>query len=88
MEVLKIATAGSVDDGKSTLIGRLLYDTQSLTTDKIEAIEKRLLNEDFVNDYYNLGLKPDILIQERLDEPKILLDKINDFLNIKIDIER
>ncbi|MFY8111477.1 MAG: GTP-binding protein, partial [Flavobacterium sp.] len=31
MEVLKIATAGSVDDGKSTLIGRLLYDTQSLT---------------------------------------------------------
>ena len=33
MEVLKIATAGSVDDGKSTLIGRLLYDTPSLTTD-------------------------------------------------------
>ena len=88
MEVLKIATAGSVDDGKSTLIGRLLYDTQSLTTDKIEAIEKRLLNEDFINDYYNLGLKPDILIQERLNDPKILLDKINDFLNFKIDIER
>ena len=40
MEVLKIATAGSVDDGKSTLIGRLLYDTKSLTTGKIEAIEK------------------------------------------------
>ena len=40
MEVLKIATAGSVDDGKSTLIGRLLYDTKSLTSDKIEAIEK------------------------------------------------
>jgi sulfate adenylyltransferase subunit 1 len=37
----KIATAGSVDDGKSTLIGRLLYDTQSLTTDKLEAIEKK-----------------------------------------------
>ena len=34
MEVLKIATAGSVDDGKSTLIGRILYDTKSLTTDK------------------------------------------------------
>ena len=30
MEVLKIATAGSVDDGKSTLIGRLLYDTKSI----------------------------------------------------------
>lgn len=56
--------------------------------DTIEAIEKRLLNEDFVNDYYDLGLNPDILIQERLDEPKFLLDKINDFLNIKIDIER
>ena len=40
MEVLKIATAGSVDDGKSTLIGRLLYDTKSLTDDKLEAIEK------------------------------------------------
>jgi sulfate adenylyltransferase subunit 1 len=39
MEVLK-TTAGSVDDGKSTLIGRLLYDTKSLTTDKLEAIEK------------------------------------------------
>ena len=40
MQVLKIATAGSVDDGKSTLIGRLLYDTKSLTDDKLEAIEK------------------------------------------------
>jgi len=35
MNVLKIATAGSVDDGKSTLIGRLLYDTKSLTDDKL-----------------------------------------------------
>ena len=42
MEVLKIATAGSVDDGKSTLIGRLLYDTKSLTDDKLEAIERWL----------------------------------------------
>ena len=39
-KLIKIATAGSVDDGKSTLIGRLLYDTKSLTTDKIEAIER------------------------------------------------
>jgi sulfate adenylyltransferase subunit 1 len=39
MEVLKIATAGSVDDGKSTLIGRLLYDTKSLTTDKLKKKE-------------------------------------------------
>ncbi|PZR30426.1 MAG: sulfate adenylyltransferase, partial [Azospira oryzae] len=40
MEVLRIATAGSVDDGKSTLIGRLLYETNSITTDKLEAIER------------------------------------------------
>ena len=40
MEVLKIATAGSVDDGKSTLIGRILFDTKSLTLDKLEAIKK------------------------------------------------
>ena len=38
---LKIATAGSVDDGKSTLIGRILYDTKSLTDDKLEAIEEK-----------------------------------------------
>jgi sulfate adenylyltransferase subunit 1 len=37
MEVLKIATAGSVDDGNSTLIGRLLYDTKSLSSDNLEA---------------------------------------------------
>ena len=39
MDILKIATAGSVDDGKSTLIGRLLYETKSITKDKIEALE-------------------------------------------------
>ena len=52
MEVLKIATAGSVDDGKSTLIGRLLYDTKSLTSDKIEAIEKtstKVAKPNFIN---------------------------------------
>ena len=39
MDILRIATAGSVDDGKSTLIGRLLYETNSITKDKIEALE-------------------------------------------------
>ena len=39
MNVLKIATAGSVDDGKSTLIGRLLYDSKSIFEDQLEAIE-------------------------------------------------
>ncbi|MEX1002022.1 MAG: GTP-binding protein [Crocinitomicaceae bacterium] len=49
MNIVRISTAGSVDDGKSTLIGRLLYDTQSLSKDKIENIEQlsrqRGLNE-------------------------------------------
>lgn len=40
MNILKFITAGSVDDGKSTLIGRLLYDTNSILDDQLEAIEK------------------------------------------------
>ena len=39
MDMLRFATAGSVDDGKSTLIGRLLYDTKSLFTDQLAAVE-------------------------------------------------
>jgi sulfate adenylyltransferase subunit 1 len=40
MQILKFITAGSVDDGKSTLIGRLLYDTNSILDDQLEAIQK------------------------------------------------
>ena len=40
MELLRFATAGSVDDGKSTLIGRLLYDTKSIFEDQLEAVER------------------------------------------------
>lgn len=40
MNILKFITAGSVDDGKSTLIGRLLYDTNSILDDQLEAIER------------------------------------------------
>ena len=40
MDIIRLSTAGSVDDGKSTLIGRLLYDTRSLAADKIENIER------------------------------------------------
>lgn len=40
MELLRIITAGSVDDGKSTLIGRLLYDSQALLTDQLSALER------------------------------------------------
>ena len=63
MEVLKIATAGSVDDGKSTLIGRLLYDTNSLTEDKIEAIEKTSRQKGY--DYLDFSLATDGLVAER-----------------------
>ncbi|TVZ51586.1 sulfate adenylyltransferase subunit 1 [Dokdonia sp. Hel_I_53] len=63
MEVLKIATAGSVDDGKSTLIGRLLYDTKSLTTDKLEAIEEKSKANGF--DYIDFSLATDGLVAER-----------------------
>ncbi len=63
MDVLKIATAGSVDDGKSTLIGRLLYDTHSLTTDKLEAIERSSKQKGY--DYLDLSLATDGLVAER-----------------------
>ena len=63
MEVLKIATAGSVDDGKSTLIGRLLYDTKSLTDDKLEAIEKSSKQRGY--DYLDFSLATDGLVAER-----------------------
>ncbi|SFT48419.1 sulfate adenylyltransferase subunit 1 [Lishizhenia tianjinensis] len=63
MEVLKIATAGSVDDGKSTLIGRILYDTQSLTLDKLEAIERTSKQKGY--DYLDFSLATDGLVAER-----------------------
>ena len=63
MEVLKIATAGSVDDGKSTLIGRILYDTKSLTSDKLEAIEKTSRQKGY--DYLDFSLATDGLVAER-----------------------
>ncbi|MCG9972233.1 sulfate adenylyltransferase subunit 1 [Christiangramia crocea] len=63
MEVLKIATAGSVDDGKSTLIGRLLYDTRSLTSDKLESIEVSSRKKGL--DYLDFSLATDGLVAER-----------------------
>ncbi|CAA0146609.1 sulfate adenylyltransferase, subunit 1 [Tenacibaculum maritimum] len=63
MNVLKIATAGSVDDGKSTLIGRILYDTNSLTDDKLEAIQEKSKQKGF--DYLDFSLATDGLIAER-----------------------
>ena len=40
IEILRFNTCGSVDDGKSTLIGRLLYDSKSLMEDQIEALQR------------------------------------------------
>ena len=46
MDLLRFITAGSVDDGKSTLIGRLLYDSKSILSDQLEALEKQSKNKD------------------------------------------
>lgn len=46
MDLLRFITAGSVDDGKSTLIGRLLYDSKNILVDQLEALEKQTRNKD------------------------------------------
>ena len=63
MELLRFATAGSVDDGKSTLIGRLLFDSKSVFEDQILAVEKT--SEQMGADYTNLALLTDGLRAER-----------------------
>ncbi|EQA35468.1 sulfate adenylyltransferase, large subunit [Leptospira inadai serovar Lyme str. 10] len=61
MDLLRFITAGSVDDGKSTLIGRLLYDSKSVFQDQLEAIERA----GQVNGQVNLALLTDGLKAER-----------------------
>ncbi|MFV0459016.1 MAG: sulfate adenylyltransferase subunit 1 [Actinomycetales bacterium] len=63
MDILRFATAGSVDDGKSTLIGRLLYDTKSVLQDQLEAVER--VSADRGDEYVNLALLTDGLRAER-----------------------
>lgn len=63
MDILRIATAGSVDDGKSTLIGRLLYDSKSIFTDQLEAVERTSVQRG--DDYTDLALLTDGLRAER-----------------------
>ncbi len=77
MDILKIATAGSVDDGKSTLIGRLLYETQSITKDKIEALEAASKRKGL--DFTDLSLLTDGLIAER--EQGITIDVAHIYFN-------
>ena len=63
MELLRFATAGSVDDGKSTLIGRLLYDTKSILEDQLSAVERT--SKARGDEYVNLALLMDGLRAER-----------------------
>ncbi len=66
MQLLRFTTAGSVDDGKSTLIGRLLYDSKSIFEDQIEAIEKTSKRRgDGGEEGVNLALLTDGLRAER-----------------------
>ena len=62
-ELLRFATAGSVDDGKSTLIGRLLYDTKTIFEDQLEAVERT--SRERGHEYTNLALLTDGLRAER-----------------------
>jgi len=63
MELLRFATAGSVDDGKSTLIGRLLYDSKAIFEDQLEAVERTSLERG--DAHTNLALLTDGLRAER-----------------------
>ncbi len=63
MDLLRFATAGSVDDGKSTLIGRLLLDSKSIFEDQLEAVETTSKSRGY--DYTDLALLTDGLRSER-----------------------
>src|SRR3977135_2093895 len=62
-ELLRLVTCGSVDDGKSTLIGRLLYDTKQIFVDQMEHIEETSKRRG--DGYVNLALLTDGLRAER-----------------------
>ncbi len=70
MDLLRVATAGSVDDGKSTLIGRLLYETGSIYVDQLQQIENASRRRG--DDRANLALIADGLRAER--EQDITID--------------
>ena len=63
MDLLRFTTAGSVDDGKSTLIGRLLYDSKAIFEDQYESIQKT--SENMGDEHINLALLTDGLRAER-----------------------
>lgn len=63
MDLLRIATAGSVDDGKSTLIGRLLFDSKAIFADQLDSVEKTSIERG--SEYTDLALLTDGLRAER-----------------------
>ncbi|MGB3016850.1 MAG: GTP-binding protein, partial [Ignavibacteria bacterium] len=69
-ELLRFTTAGSVDDGKSTLIGRLLYDSKSIFEDQLEHVKKSSIHKGL--EYVDLSLLTDGLRAER--EQSITID--------------
>ena len=77
MNIVRISTAGSVDDGKSTLIGRLLYDTKSLSKDRVENIEE--LSRQRGLEEIDLSLITDGLTAER--EQGITIDVAHIYFN-------
>src|ERR687890_2735327 len=62
-ELLRVATAGSVDDGKSTLIGRLLFDSKQVFQDQLDHVERTSTERG--DGYVNLALLTDGLRAER-----------------------
>lgn len=77
MELLRFMTAGSVDDGKSTLIGRLLYDSNSVLKDQLDAIERS--SSKLKDGFLNLALLTDGLKAER--EQGITIDVAYKYFN-------
>ena len=63
VDILRLATAGSVDDGKSALIGRLLYDSKQVLTDQLEHVEQT--SQRMGHDFLDLSLLTDGLRAER-----------------------
>ena len=72
MELLRFTTAGSVDDGKSTLIGRLLYDSKAIFEDQMESIERASKKKG--EEHVNLALLTEIT-QEKSEEELLKLLK-------------
>ena len=77
MDILRFITAGSVDDGKSTLIGRLLYDSKSILADQMEALQKQSKNRE--DGEIDLALLTDGLRAER--EQGITIDVAYKYFN-------